>query len=148
MNEETGSRFLLFNIHDLISVGLNWYQNKQKKKVGWAVFFVFFSFPPSENLINCVIIRLLMRRQSSTWTSGQPAGNMAISLWWHQTSVQTDAKRPHYKPSRGFISEKYKQLFDCYWSPTGGACCGRCEHEDWQQIKRELLRSPVHINSL
>lgn len=39
-------------------------------------------------LINCVIIRLLMRRQNSTWTSGQPAGYITINLWWHQTSVQ------------------------------------------------------------
>lgn len=66
------------------------------------VWFFFFE----HYLINCVIIRLLMRRQNATWTSGQPAGNVTISLRWHQTSVWANAKLSHYKPSRLFISER------------------------------------------
>lgn len=87
-----------------ISVGLKMVSAPYQKLI-YAVYDFFFFF--SEHyLINCVIIRLLMRQQNATWTSGQPAGNVTISLRWHQTSVWANAKLSHYKPSRLFISER------------------------------------------
>lgn len=88
-------------------VNFSWTQNGicSVSKVNLCCLWFFFFFL-EHYLINCVIIRLLMRRQNATWTSGQPAGNVTISLRWHQTSVRANAKLSHYKPSRLFISER------------------------------------------
>lgn len=37
--------------------------------------------------------------------------------------ADTNAELPRYKHRRLLISQKNKQLFDCYWTPTGLARC-------------------------
>lgn len=116
--------------------------SKKEKENQWSAapqirIYAVYDFG-KQYLINCVIIRLLMRRQNSTWTSGQPAGYITINLWWHQTSVQALMQSFLIINVVFFINEKYKQLFDCYWTPTGCTCCA--SYNGWNtKTHRTLL---------